>query len=64
MIFINKKKADEINNKKRAKKAEEYLKETDWYVIRFMEVQTEIPETIKIKRNEARKLIDSAKGDK
>ena len=35
----------------------EYLKETDWYAFRYIETQVEIPDEIKVKRQEARKEI-------
>lgn len=37
--------------------AKEYLASTDWYVTRFTETGKEIPEEVKIKREEARAII-------
>lgn len=37
--------------------AKEYLARTDWYVTRFTETGKEIPEEVKIKREEARAII-------
>lgn len=37
--------------------AKEYLASTDWYVTRFTETGKEIPEEVKIKREEARTII-------
>ena len=34
-----------------------YLKETDWYVIRFVDEGTPIPEDIQLKRKEARAKV-------
>ena len=49
-----------------AKKASEakaqaltYLKETDWYVSRLSEKQTQVPTDILEKRDKARELLDS-----
>lgn len=38
-------------------KARQYLADTDWYVVRFSELGTPIPNDIKVKRQEARAII-------
>lgn len=38
--------------------AAQYLNSTDWYVIRFAELGTKIPENIKALRNNARRVLD------
>lgn len=38
-------------------RAVEYLKQTDWYVIRHVETGQEVPEEIKKKRAEARDKV-------
>lgn len=38
-------------------KAKQYLADTDWYVVRFSELGTPIPNDIKVKRQEARSVI-------
>jgi len=35
----------------------QYLRDTDWYVVRFAETGEAIPEDIKLKRQEGRELI-------
>lgn len=37
--------------------AQNYLNNTDWYIVRFVDEGTEIPEDIKVKRAEARDFI-------
>lgn len=44
-------------NKKEISKLENYLKETDWYVIRYSDSGIEIPKEIKSKRQEVREEI-------
>lgn len=52
IIDIEKEKQEQINQESLA-----YLKETDWYVIRFQENGTPIPEDIITKRQEARDKV-------
>jgi hypothetical protein len=37
--------------------AKKYLSDTDWYVIRFMDLGVEIPSDIKLKRQQAREIL-------
>ena len=41
--------------------AQVYLNSTDWYVVRFVDEGTVVPEDIKIKRAESREIIRGAK---
>lgn len=43
---------------------ENYLKETDWYAIRFADEGTKIPNEIKQKRKEARNRISELRTNK
>ena len=56
---INKAKEDEYKGSIEYKisEAKSYLISTDWYITRFIETGKEIPEDIKLKREEARALI-------
>ena len=56
---INKAKEDEYKNSIEYKisEAKAYLISTDWYITRFIETGKEIPEDIKLKREEARALL-------
>ena len=45
---------DEELNQNRIAELENYLKQTDWYVIRYADSGTSIPDEIKHKRSEAR----------
>ncbi len=47
----------ELELQKQKKEAKEYLSSSDWYVIRFMDSGVEIPSDVKLKREEARKLL-------
>ena len=48
---------DELKVLTRDQEAKQYLKDTDWYVTRFIETQTPIPEQIVQSRKEARERI-------
>ena len=56
---INKAKEDEYKNtiEYKIQEAKAYLISTDWYITRFIETGKEIPEDIKLKREEARALL-------
>ena len=56
---IDKAKEDEYKNSVAFKisEAKTYLISTDWYITRFIETGKEIPEDIKLKREEARALL-------
>ena len=56
---INKAKEDEYKQsiEYKIQEAKAYLIGTDWYITRFIETGKEIPEDIKLKREEARALI-------
>lgn len=47
----------EIEHENNVRLAREYLRETDWYVMRFVETQAPVPEEISQKRESARQLI-------
>lgn len=51
-------KSQEFINQQRIAKLQQYLNDTDWYVIRYSETGVEIPKEIKQKRQEARKEIN------
>lgn len=40
--------------------AKAYLRDTDWYAVRFMETQVPIPQDVSVKRAEARDKISAA----
>ena len=46
-----------IVNYERLRECEDYLKETDWYVLRYIDEGTPIPDDIKKQRHEAREEI-------
>lgn len=47
----------QIEQEKNNQEAEEYLKSTDWYVLRMMDVGTPIPDGIQVLRQNARNSI-------
>lgn len=47
----------DLDNKVKIDEAINYLKLTDWYVIRKMEIDEPIPDKVSLKRAESRKLI-------
>lgn len=47
----------EIQHEQDVRVAREYLRETDWYVMRFVETQAPVPEEVSQKRESARQLI-------
>lgn len=49
---------EEIKHQNDIRLAKEYLSETDWYVMRFVETGKAIPEDIQVKRDEARLVIE------
>lgn len=53
---------DDIDKAEKLNSYLSLLNKTDWYVTRFIETGKEIPEDIKLKRMEAREMIDSIKG--
>ena len=61
---------EEVENEKKAKENEftindnlKYLKDTDWYIVRFTETNVAIPQEILDKRAAARELISSLRGE-
>ena len=44
---------EEINQQKHQQEAKEYLKETDWYVLRKLHLGIEVPTAISKRRDEA-----------
>lgn len=62
LILDENKKRKVINQRENEKikfELEKYLRETDWYVTRFIETQKPIPNDILQKRQEARKQISN-----
>lgn len=52
---------NEINDKADLESAIKYLRDTDWYVIRKLEVKQAIPDDVSKKRTEARDVISRLK---
>ena len=52
---------DEQKAEQRIRELENYLSSTDWYVIRYADEGTPIPQEVKKKRAEARKEISALK---
>lgn len=50
---------EEEVNKQRFSELEIYLRETDWYVIRYADTGTPVPDDIKAKRQKAREEISA-----
>lgn len=46
------------NYKSELRTYEQYLTDTDWYVVRYMDTGVAIPDDVKTKRQEAREAID------
>lgn len=47
----------DLENERKKQEAISYLKSTDWYVIRKVEIGEEIPDEVKTKRAEAREAM-------
>lgn len=59
VIFEDYEPPKEMIDNGRLKELENYLKETDWYVIRYADTGVPIPADIKAKRQEAREEISA-----
>lgn len=56
-ITVNQDKLHKIEQERINQEARAYLAETDWYVSRFVDEGTPIPENIQMKRKEARSKV-------
>lgn len=49
--------SEEVELQKKKSEAKQFLANSDWYVIRFMDSGIEIPSDVKQKREESRKIL-------